>query len=233
MVVIPSGFNSARKSAQDFNFGMRVNETVNLYAENAIKKQSAKQAGLTFEEESISREPANFRIRGYRFKGQIKGLNRILVQLRKHSNNLSPLFRIIRNDFFKSNKDEIFSQMGPNQPPGFEDLSPSTIVMKERLGVKAYPILVMDGNLMRSLTVLGDTQAIHKIGRKSMVLGTSDPKAGLHQNGGVAYRWKSDETNAVPMRKPVQVGSRKRIDRWVYKSDLYLTSIKKRDFTGL
>ena len=53
------------------------------------------------------KEESVFRLRGYPFKGQLKGFNRVLRQLRKHTTNLKPVLDLVADDFFATNKEVV------------------------------------------------------------------------------------------------------------------------------
>ena len=123
------------------------------------------------------------------------------------------LFEEIKKDFFRTNKQLIFSQYGGNSP--FTDLAEST---KKRKGTKPYPILVgSSGDLRRSLTDPNSADAVATITPKSLLVGTRVEYATYHQQG----------TSRMPSRPPVQLGD-ERINRWISMADKYIDKAVER-----
>jgi hypothetical protein len=158
----------------------------------------------------------------------LKGFRHIISQLRKKSDDLTPLWKKLASDWFRSNKKEVFSQMGPGQRPDFEDLTLTTKLRKEKQSKRGlaggiYPILVASGALMYSLTKMDKALgAIFNFSSKSMELGSSHPVVKYHREG------RSGGNNPLPIRNPVRVGSPERIARWSRTARQYMTLINVR-----
>lgn len=177
---------------------------------------------------SDKREKAEIRLRAYPYYDKdgeyiFKGFNSIMRQIEKHSKDASSLFEVISWDFFRTNKDIIFSEAGPGL---FEDLKPFYQQYKHKHNQgKIYPILVWSGDLMRSLTNRSDAKAIVNIGRRSVNMGTKIEYAGLHQSGGTIPQWRGRGNVDIPMRKPVQVGTTERAQRWFKYSRSFMSYV--------
>lgn len=179
---------------------------------------------------SDKREKAQIRLRAYPYydkEGEyiFKGYNAIMREIRKHAQDASPLFEIIGQDFFNTNKEVIFSETGPGL---FKDLSLAfyqPYKAKHNQG-RIYPILVWSGDLMRSLTNRNDSMAIFRASTKSLNVGTKIEYAGLHQSGGTIPQWRGRGNVDIPMRKPVQVGTWQRGERWMKYARSFMSYVR-------
>jgi len=159
---------------------------------------------------------------GYMFRG----FNSMMRQISKKTNDLRSLWRVIRKDFYETNEEERFSQMGSNGP--FKDLS-ITYQSQKRKHNNVYPILVLSGRLRDSLTKQTDENAYFKIRNTSVEFGTKVEYASDHQNGALLSR-KGGGQNVLPMRRPVSIGSVKRAERWRGYVNTFISSLDKRGF---
>ena len=121
-------------------------------------------------------------------------------------NDFSIPFRIIGNDFFKSNEEQL-TLKGPGKYP---DLSPAYKKEKKKAVGHVYPILVRTSRLLNSLTIPHHSDAVFLYNKKSLVLGTSVPYAAKHQFG----------LEGMPIRKPVFIdggpkSGKGRRGRWI------------------
>jgi len=102
-----------------------------------------------------------------------------LKQAFKVTDNLKTPLKSISNDFYRSER-LIFKLKSPG---GYEDLSPSTKVSKQRKVGFLYPILKLTGRLERSITSSSTTDSILRIGSKTLKIGTKVPYGIFHQRG--------------------------------------------------
>lgn len=128
-------------------------------------------------------------------------ISKLLKQLSKRTDDLSPVLKAIGNDFFRTNKKLIFSE----SPGRFDDLKIGYKFEKSKYN-SIYPILVRSGALQRSLTLKTDSDAIFKVYRKSIRLGTKIDYAYVHQHG--------RRDGSVPARPPVDIEVGNRIQKW-------------------
>lgn len=107
-------------------------------------------------------------------------------------------FKFIAIDFHKSEK-AIFKLTSPG---GYPDLSPETKKQKQRQVGFLYPILKRSGRLESSLTDENDPEAIVRIGKKQLTIGTSTPYAVYHNS--------DKPRKKIPQRKIVFIGPESR-----------------------
>ena len=120
--------------------------------------------------------------------------------------NPKPYFEKVKADFYRTNKQVIFSQYGGNNP--YADLADST---KKRKAPKPYPILVQSGRLQDSLTNPNHPESIAKILPRSLTLGSNVPYARIHQKG----------SPTMPKRPPIRIGN-ERLGRWIRMAEYYI-----------
>lgn len=122
-----------------------------------------------------------------------KEFQKAVDQTLKNVSDLTIPFNLITQSWFKSNR-SIFTLGGPGK---YADLSPGYKRVKQAEWGFTYPILKAKGDLMDSVTKPGDTNSIAQIlNKKTLVLGSKDPKAEFHQLG----------TNRMPARPFVLLG---------------------------
>ena len=160
--------------------------------------------------------------------GTLKGFRHILSQLRKKSDDLSPLFNALAKDWFATNEKEVFNFSESNNPLGWAPLNDVYKVEKEKAIGFVYPFLVKHGTLKQSLVDIGNPNAVVDIGPKSMTLGSNDPEVKMHADGGYfGVKWRTSGTvnTYLPPRNPVQIGSQKRLTRWHNMAAKYANKI--------
>lgn len=125
-------------------------------------------------------------------------------------NDLTPALLLIAQYWFKSNN-AIFTLKGPGQWP---DLSLPYKKFKTNLLGSPYPIMLLHGRIMASITAPPNSESIQQIiNKKSLVLGTSVPYADA-----LAHPQKHPER----ARNPVMFGNeatspkalQTRVDTW-------------------
>jgi phage gpG-like protein len=111
----------------------------------------------------------------------------------KKVGNLKVAFKLIADDWFKSNKSQFTLKNSGQYPP----LSPD-YARRKRQEVGEKPIMVYSGRLRDSLTQKTHPDAIRIIGRTALILGTSVEYAIYHQSDRPRSR--------LPQRKVVFIG---------------------------
>ena len=117
---------------------------------------------------------------------QIVGINGfgeladIFASMEDTLQDLSPLWALIANDFYKDQQ-RIFKLKGPGK---YDDLKPSTKISKQRKVGFLYPILRGENKRLEgSLTQPDHAEAINDITRVDITLGTAVPY-GIHHHAG-------------------------------------------------
>ncbi len=153
------------------------------------------------------------------FQGDFPVLARVLKQIRRNVKDLSPLFQVMSNHFFRTNMKLIFSQYSAGTTPFFAPLRLSTLQHKPA----NTPILVHSGSLMLSLTgnkgPAEPEKAINLITPRSLRVGTKVPYAEVHQTGYLD----------VPPRPPVQIGVGNRLRTWVRWAKDYTVKLNEKE----
>jgi hypothetical protein len=153
--------------------------------------------------------------------GVTSGFPRLFIsklrEIKKRGLELAPVLKWMKDDFFATNKDDIFNQKAAGDRPYFKDLKIDTVQQKRNLYGSPYPILVDSGELMFSLTDQGDPNAISEIAGRQLVLGTRVPYAKYHQQDFETY-------SKFEPRPPVQINppGSGRLDRWMIKLNDYV-----------
>lgn len=112
-----------------------------------------------------------------------------LDRLATVTNDFRIPFGLISKEFYQGNK-KVFSLKSAGKYP---DLDEKYKKMKKREVGFIYPILVKSGRLASSLLGPGDGEAIRKIGKQELQLGSSNPYLKFHQ---------SDRSRSkIPLRK--------------------------------
>ena len=119
-------------------------------------------------------------------------------------------FRLISNDFYKSQK-AIWQLKSPGLYP---DLAESTKADRRRRNQPLYPILKRTGMLERSTTNPNDGEAINEVTKTTLTIGSKVKYGIFHQQG----------TKHMPMRKFLFIGpeaprfandqQKGRLERW-------------------
>lgn len=104
-------------------------------------------------------------------------------------------FGLIAASWFKSNR-AIFALAGPGK---YQDLSPNYKPRKKKAVGFIYPILRRTGRLERSITDQNDNDAIVRIGKQTLVMGSGTPWAYFHQAPGPRKK--------IPLRPVVLIGA--------------------------
>ena len=167
--------------------------------------------------------------------GTLKGFRNILAQLRKKTNNLSPLYKKISKDFFRTNKQEVFGK-GSFGQRSFQPLTEIYARLKEKKYGPNLPILKATGVMEWHLTHYESPDAIHNEGKKTLELGTANERAIQHATGksdSVKWRTGGTETTELPIRNPIFIGSQKRIIRWHNYARQHLTKLSKVELTNV
>lgn len=135
---------------------------------------------------------------------------RDIIRFGEHVADPQPLWANLR-EMFQRIEEERFAAQGP----GWAPLKEATVAVKQAKGQPAAILRATDA-LMRSLTGTG-TGALFEATGDTLRLGTTDPKAGFHQQG----------TSRMPQRKVIDftAGHRrdlvKRIQRFIVTGQLY------------
>ena len=116
-----------------------------------------------------------------------KELQKVIKEAIGSFKDLSIVFKLITNDWFKSNR-AIFTLKGPGK---YTDLAPDSgrstydyKTAKEKAVGFVYPILKRSGLLAASITDPTDTNSVNLIlNGTTLVLGTKVPYAHAHQDG--------------------------------------------------
>lgn len=155
------------------------------------------------------------------FQGDFPVLAKVLKQIRRNTDDLSPLYEVMSKHFFRTNKGLIFSQYSAGTTPNFEPLKLRTLLSKPA----NTPILVRSGRLMLSLSGKdGPAQpedAINLITPRSLRVGTRVPYAEAHQLGYLD----------VAPRPPVQLGIGGRLQIYTRWAKDYSVKLDVKDLT--
>ncbi|MCX6223484.1 MAG: hypothetical protein NTV01_01800 [Bacteroidia bacterium] len=111
---------------------------------------------------------------------------KIVIGIRKSTEDMRSLFQTIGEYWFATNKQAIFSQRGASGR--FKDLTPVTKDLKQKNYGNAYPILVATGKLRDSLTNPLDRNAIFRIRKTSLTLGSNVDYLKYHMTGFKHYQ---------------------------------------------
>lgn len=157
--------------------------------------------------------------------GVTGGLTPLLIknlrEIKRRGLNIEPALEMLSDDFFATNKTEVFNQMNGSDDPGFEDYPSGgyTVTKKSNIFGGVYPILVDSGELMDSLTDSTNTEAIHDIVGRQLVLGSRNAAAKPNATGHTGWKGKQ-----VPVRNPVQLNPQgsSRLQRWTTVLDKYI-----------
>lgn len=175
----------------------------------------------------------------------LQGMWKLFSEFEKTASDVSYIYEKMADDFFKTNKKLIFSQMGSEGIPGFHDLNESTKRIKQgridgvdeamditptsETGVKTisvYPILVKSGRLMRSLT--GGKGGLKLIKKKEFAIGTSETHAVPHQYGCTGVSNIGLAQFVLRKRTPVRFNVGRRVENWSGALSDALISIRGR-----
>lgn len=124
----------------------------------------------------------------------------ILNNVKKTAKDMRPYYEAIISDYFKSNEALIFSA----SPGKYADLKPKTKDQKQRKFGFVYPMLVSSGRLKESMTNRGSSEAIVRMNKLNLELGTKTPYASYLQDG----------TSKMEARPPVLIDVGGRQKRW-------------------
>ena len=109
----------------------------------------------------------------------------IVLRIRKSTENMKSLFQTIGEYWFSTNKQAIFSQR--SAAGRFKDLTSVTKDFKQKNYGNVYPILVATGKLRASLTNPLDQNAIFRIRKNCLTLGSKVDYARYHMSGFTHY----------------------------------------------
>jgi hypothetical protein len=124
-----------------------------------------------------------------------KAFRNAISEAAKQVGNLSIPFKIIAADFYRSQK-AIWQLKSPGMYP---DLAESTKRDRIRRKQPIYPILFRTGFLRNSLTNPKDPDAIYRVTKTSLTIGTAIPYAIYHQS--------DSPRKKLPLRKFLFIGS--------------------------
>lgn len=150
-----------------------------------------------------------------RFRLSIDGVNEVDRMLSAKEDAVSdfrPVWPQVA-DVFVKHEQEVFAQDGSVQ--GWEawtPLNPGYAHWKAKHGYSPE-ILRKTGDLEKSLTNRNDTNFVFQAGRRSLTIGTSDPKARIHRYGG--------KDGKPPKREPIRVTDELRRN-WVKVIQTYI-----------
>jgi phage gpG-like protein len=112
--------------------------------------------------------------------------------------DLRPIAEAVRHLFFEAELEQFDSQ-GHSGSGGWAPLKPRTVARKVAQGLDPR-ILRAKEDLFRSVTSAGSENAIFRADSDTLLVGTKDPKAKLHQRG----------TRKMPQRKVIDLNERNR-----------------------
>lgn len=134
-----------------------------------------------------------------------RGLKKLFFSLQ----NFKPLWEDMKKDFYSIELNQFLSQ----GRGGWKALSPKYAAWKAAR-YPGRPILVLRGDLKRSLISQSHADSIYKPTRSQMEIGTSKDYASYHQTG----------TSKMPARPPIDFTGRdkhrliKRMQEWIVKN---------------
>lgn len=143
-----------------------------------------------------------------------------LDELSENLDDMRPLFEGFASDFYKDEK-RVFkspkapsgSSKNPKGPSEYKDLSPKYKKYKIKKKGKAYPILLFDGDLAKSLLTRNATGSFLKIGKEDFQIGTTIDHAIYHMTG----------TKKMPRRPLWFIGDNTPLQaRWLRTLDVYI-----------
>ena len=140
--------------------------------------------------------------------------------------NMRPVWEFIRDDFARQ-MGTVFKKRGAiSGYQAWAPLSPATIRRKAAAGGtirrNKNRILVATGELRESLTDPNSARFVYKANSRSMIIGTSDPKAAFHDEG----------NDNLPKRTLIRI-TRQRKKRWNSKILRHLVNTKQFGFERL
>lgn len=190
-----------------------------INASVTINEAIAKEANLTIQEIDANPEYEGFvKVSSYLYKGRFSELDKVLRKIAKNVDDLSPLFRIFSKWFFDTNKKLVFSQYSEGQTPYYKSIDPTTRygIYKTKIKGSTWPLLVLGGELEMSLTIPTDPNAINRIFKKSMKVGTKIEYASSLAKQG---------------RDPVRYDLGDRPIKWLKIAKEFLSNVSQKDLT--
>lgn len=141
-------------------------------------------------------------------------------------------FSIIRREFFRGNK-AIFNLKGPGKYEDYKNTKGGKAyrLLKRRLLGSEYPLLKLTGTLEASLTNQKDQNAVDRVSKLELTMGTKVPYAVYHQTG-----TKKMAKRPVLLIGPEQVAPpslSKRRDLWIQTIKNYVDKIMSKNKGGL
>jgi phage gpG-like protein len=152
------------------------------------------------------------------FQLVVNGIGKVktfLAQVRLKAKDFRPVYKTIRDDFFRVERDQFSTQGSRGPGSAWKPLNPSYAARKAKVA-PGRGILVLSGDMRRSLVSLGGTGAIDDIKRQSMRMGSTNKFAQWHQVG----------AGNLPERKVVDLKPQDKT-RWVKMIQVHIANIIK------
>lgn len=123
-------------------------------------------------------------------------LSRELLRFAGRITDASPAFEAIADDL-REIETEQFDSQGGRSSGGWRALKASTVAAKSAAGLDSR-ILHATLAMRKSFTDKSDPAHVEKVTKDSLTFGSSDPKAGIHQQG-------SSDGAHPPQRRPLEL----------------------------